>query len=49
MLHRGFTYEPINPATGEICSNLLTIRLNTYGNACMLGAFEKIASPAARH
>jgi hypothetical protein len=38
---RGFTYEP-NPGTEEICSNLVTIRMNTTGAVCMLGAFERL-------
>ena len=39
---RGFTYEPTNPATDEICSNLVTIRLNTDQNVCALGAFTRL-------
>ena len=38
---RGFTYEPI-PGNNEICENLLTIRLNTYGGVCLVGKIEKI-------
>jgi hypothetical protein len=38
---RGFTYEPI-PGSNEICENLLTIRLNSYGSFCMVGKIEKI-------
>ncbi len=38
---RGFTYEPI-PGSNEICENLLTIRLNTYGGVCLIGKIEKI-------
>ncbi len=43
---RGFTYAPI-PGSDEICSSLVTIRLNTTGAVCILGAFEKIKP--ARH
>ena len=39
---RGFTYEPTDPATDEICSNLVTIRTNTAGNSCQLGAFSQL-------
>ncbi len=39
---RGFTYEPTNPATDEICSNLVTIRTNTTGSVCELGAFARL-------
>ena len=39
---RGFTYEPTNPATDEICSNLVTIRTNTSHNVCQLGAFTQL-------
>ncbi len=38
---RGFTYAPI-PGSDEICSNLVTIRLNTDGIICELGAFERL-------
>ncbi len=38
---RGFTYEPI-PGNNEICENLLTIRLNSYGGVCLVGRIEKI-------
>ncbi len=46
---RGFTYEPTNPATDEICSNLVTIRLNTYGNVCPLGLFVRVNARTAQH
>lgn len=39
---RGFTYEPTNPATDEICSNLVTIRTNTLHNVCELGTFTQL-------
>jgi hypothetical protein len=38
---RGFTYEP-TPGSDEICSNLWTLKLNTTGAFCMMGAFEKV-------
>jgi hypothetical protein len=45
---RGFTYEPTNPGTDEICDNLVTIRLNTYGETCLLGAFTPVSPPPPR-
>ncbi len=39
---RGFTYQPTNPATDEICSNLVTIVTNTTHNVCELGAFTQL-------
>ena len=39
---RGFTYEPTDPGTDEVCSNLVTIRTNTTGNYCQLGAFTRL-------
>ena len=33
---RGFTYVA-NPGTDEICSNLLSIRLNSHGGVCIVG------------
>ena len=39
---RGFTYEPTDPATDEICSNLVTIRLNTFQSVCQLATFVKL-------
>jgi hypothetical protein len=44
--NRGYTYEPTDPGTDTICSNLVTIRLNTYGNVCQLGTFTKVSGPA---
>jgi hypothetical protein len=38
---RGFTYEPI-PGNNQICENLLTIRLNSYGGVCLVGKIEKV-------
>lgn len=40
---RGFTYEPI-PGNNQICENLLTIHLNTYGGVCLVGKIEKVAA-----
>ena len=34
---RGFTYSPTIPGSNEICSNLLTIRLNDTGQTCLIG------------
>jgi len=38
---RGFTYAP-TPGNDELCSNLWTIKLNTTGAFCLMGAFEKV-------
>ena len=38
---RGFTYAP-SDNNDALCSNLVTIRLNTYQAVCQLGAFERI-------
>jgi hypothetical protein len=43
---RGFTYEPTNPGTDEICSNLLTIRLNDTGQVCLVGVITPVEPPA---
>ncbi len=42
---RGYTYEPTNPGSDTICSNLVTIHLNTYHNVCELGDFTRVAGP----
>jgi hypothetical protein len=39
---RGYTYEPTDPGSDTICSNLVTIHLNTYHNVCQLGEFTRI-------
>jgi hypothetical protein len=39
---RGFTYAPTDPGTEELCSNQMTIRLNTSRSVCQIGAFEKM-------
>lgn len=38
----GFTYEPTDPSTEELCSGAVTIRLNTVHNSCLLGNFVKV-------
>lgn len=38
----GFSYQPTDPATEELCSNQATIRLNRYRSTCLLGAFTRI-------
>jgi len=43
---RGFSYSPTDPGTDEICSNLLTIRLNDTGQPCLVGDITLVA-PAA--
>jgi hypothetical protein len=43
---RGFTYEATDPGSDTICSNLVTIRLNTEGNVCQLGEFTKVSGPS---
>jgi hypothetical protein len=47
---RGFTYSPTIPGSNEICSNLLTIRLNDTGQTCLIGdiALVEPAAPAAQ-
>ena len=49
MSTRGFTYEPTNPGTDEICSNLLTIRVNDTGQICLVGAITPVDAPAGTH
>jgi hypothetical protein len=46
---RGFTYSPTIPGSNEICSNLLTIRVNDTGQTCLVGdiALVQPAAPAA--
>jgi len=39
MDSRGYTYEPTDPGSDTICSNLVTIHLNTDHNVCQLGEF----------
>jgi hypothetical protein len=41
---RGYTWEP-NPGTDDVCSNLLTIRLNTTGAVCLVGEIKQVTPP----
>jgi hypothetical protein len=43
---RGYTYEATDPGSDTICSNLVTIHLNTYHNVCQLGDFTRLAGPS---
>jgi hypothetical protein len=45
---RGFTYTPTDPGSDEICSNLLTIRLNDTGQTCLVGAITPVEPAAAK-
>lgn len=36
----GFTYEPTDPGSDTLCSNLVTIHVNDTNETCLLGAFE---------
>ena len=38
----GFTYQPTVPGTQELCSNQMTIKLNTFGSFCLLGPFVRV-------
>ena len=38
----GFTFSPTDPGNDEYCSNLVTIKLNTFKSECLLGAFVKV-------
>lgn len=42
---RGFVYEPTDPGSDEICSNLLTIRLRDTGQTCLVGAITPYQPP----
>lgn len=42
---RGFTYEPTSPGSDEICSNLVTIRVNDTHETCLLGEFIPVEPP----
>jgi hypothetical protein len=44
---RGFTYSPTIPGSNEICSNLLTIRVNDTGQTCLIGDITLIEKTAA--
>ena len=43
---RGFTYSPTDPGSDEICSNLLTIRLNDTGQTCLVGDITLVGPSA---
>ena len=43
---RGFTYSPTIPGSDEICSNLLTIRLNDTGQTCLIGTITPVEKSA---
>jgi hypothetical protein len=43
---RGYTYEPTIPGSNEICSNLLTIRLNDTGQTCLIGDITLVEKAA---
>ena len=46
---RGFTYSPTIPGSNEICSNLLTIRVNDTGETCLIGDIALVEpTPAAQ-
>jgi hypothetical protein len=50
---RGFTYSPTIPGSNQICSNLLTIRVNDTGQTCLIGDIALVepaasAAPAAQ-
>ncbi len=38
----GFTYQPTDPGTEELCSNQVTIRLNFNQTICQLGDFNRV-------
>ena len=38
----GFTYQPTDPGTEELCSNQVTIRLNSFRSFCQLGDFTRV-------
>ena len=38
----GFTYQPTDPGTEELCSNQVTIKLNTFKSFCLLGDFVRV-------
>ena len=45
----GFTYQPTSQGSDELCSNLVTIRLNDTGQVCLLGAFTPAEPRGAAH
>jgi hypothetical protein len=44
----GFSYSPTDPGTDELCSNLLTIRLNDTAQPCLVGEITPLEMPAAK-
>ncbi len=38
----GFTYQPTDPGTEEICSGQATIKLNSFKTFCLLGQFTRV-------
>ncbi len=38
----GFSYQPTDPGTEELCSNQVTIRLNSFRSFCQLGDFTPV-------
>jgi hypothetical protein len=44
----GFSYSPTDPGSDEICSNLLTIRLNDSGQPCLVGEITPVEMPPAK-
>ncbi len=38
----GFTYQPTDPGTEELCSNQVTIKLNSFHSFCLLGNFVRM-------
>jgi hypothetical protein len=38
----GFSYQPTDPTTQELCSNQVLIRLNTRNTFCELGNFTRV-------
>jgi hypothetical protein len=38
----GFTFQPTDPDTEELCSNEVTIRLNSFHSTCQLGNFTRL-------
>jgi hypothetical protein len=41
----GFTYEPTDPGSDTICSNLVTFHTNTFHSICQLGDFTQVSPP----
>ena len=38
----GFSFSPTSSGNDEYCSNLVTIKLNSFKSECLLGAFVKV-------